>query len=281
DAQHALNRTSASFRSVRSLKSRYGERISHIGPAAATDVTGAPPPRAGPDRGRGFIRVAALGRSCAPVVGRVRHTRLRSPLRVVCTYSRSMARGGGAVSDLAHLPRGLLSLEQWDALELDPTRRWELSEGTLIMSPRPHPRHQRISIRLIRLLQDHLPDGFDAVPEVEVTTSASFPPSVRDPDIVVVRDHVFEQRSARVPAADVVLVVEVVSPGSRGTDHVMKLHEYAKAGIGNYWIVDPAAPTDDRFLPHRPDGEIYQRATALDGDRVRVNEPTKMEFALD
>src|SRR5258705_3498265 len=50
-----------------------------------------------------------------------------------------------AVSDLADLPRGLLSLEQWDALELDPTRRWELSEGTLIMSPRPQLWHQRIS----------------------------------------------------------------------------------------------------------------------------------------
>ena len=188
---------------------------------------------------------------------------------------------GRTVSDLADLPRGLLSLEQWDALELDPTRRWELSEGTLIMSPRPHPRHQRISIRLIRLLQDHLPEGFDAVPEIEVTTSASFPPSVRDPDIVVVPDRVFEQRSARVPAADVALVVEIVSPGSRGTDHVMKLHEYAKAGVANYWIIDPDAPTDDRFLAYRLDGEIYRRVTALDGDRVRVTEPTEMEFALD
>jgi hypothetical protein len=54
------------------------------------------------------------------------------------------------VSDLAHLPRGLLSLEQWDALELDPTRRWELGEGTLIMSPRPDLWHQRISKRLTR-----------------------------------------------------------------------------------------------------------------------------------
>lgn len=188
---------------------------------------------------------------------------------------------GCVVFDLAHLPRGLLSLEQWDALELDPTRRWELSEGTLIMSPRPHPRHQRIAVRLIRLLQDHLPEGFDAVPEIEVTTSASFPPSVRDPDVLVVRDHVFEQRSARVPAADVVLVVEIVSPGSRGTDHVMKLHEYAKAGIENYWIIDPDAPTDDRFLAYRLDGEIYRRVTALDGVRVRVNEPTTMEFDLD
>ncbi|WP_375487823.1 hypothetical protein [uncultured Mycobacterium sp.] len=86
------------------------------------------------------------------------------------------------MSDPAHLPPGLLSLEQWNALELDPTRRWELSEGTLIMSPRPHLWHQRISKRLTRLLDDHLPDGLEAVPEIEVITRASFPPSVRDPD---------------------------------------------------------------------------------------------------
>jgi Uma2 family endonuclease len=185
------------------------------------------------------------------------------------------------VSDLAHVPRGLLSLEQWDSLELDPTRRWELNEGTLIMSPRPQLWHQRISKRLTRLLDDHLPDGLEAVPEIEVITRASFPPSVRDPDIVVIPVRVFEGRPARVPAADVVLVVEIVSPGSRGTDHVMKLDEYAKAGIEHYWIVDPDAPADDRFLAYRLDGEIYRRVAALDDDTVRVNEPTRMEFTLD
>jgi Uma2 family endonuclease len=185
------------------------------------------------------------------------------------------------VSELAHLPRGLLDLQQWDALELDPTRRWELSEGTLIMSPRPKLGHQRVSKRLTRLLDDHLPDGLEALPEIEVITSAAFPPSVRDPDIVVVRDRVFEQRPARVSAADVVLVVEVVSPGSRRTDHVMKMHEYAEAGIDNYWIIDPDAPPGDRFLAYRLDGDIYRRVPALDEDRVHVHEPTDMEFTLE
>jgi Uma2 family endonuclease len=185
------------------------------------------------------------------------------------------------MSDLADLPRGLLSLEQWDALELDPTRRWELSEGTLIIAPRPQLWHQRISKRLTRLLDDHLPEGLEAVPEIEVITRESYPPSVRDPDIVVVPDRVFEQRPARVPAADVVLVVEIVSPGSRGSDHVMKLHEYAKAGIENYWIIDPDAPPDDRFIAYRVDGEAYRRVAALDGGRIHVHEPTEIEFALD
>lgn len=91
----------------------------------------------------------------------------------------------------------------------------------------------------------------------------------------------FRDGPARVSAADVVLVVEIVSPGSRGTDHVMKLHEYAKAGIENYWIVDPDAPPGDRFLAYRLDGGRYRRVTVLDGDTVRVNEPIEMEFALD
>ena len=185
------------------------------------------------------------------------------------------------MSDIAHVPPGLLTLEQWDALELDPTRRWELSEGTLTMSPRPQLWHQRISKRLTRLLDDHLPDGLEAIPEIEVITRAAFPPSVRDPDIVVVPDRVFEHRPARVAATDVVLVVEIVSPGSRGNDHVMKLHEYAAAGIAHYWIVDPEAPADDRFLAYRLDGDIYRRVTALDAGRVRVSEPVTMDFLLE
>ena len=185
------------------------------------------------------------------------------------------------MSDIAHVPPGLLTLEQWDALELDPTRRWELSEGTLTMSPRPQLWHQRISKRLTRLLDDHLPDGLEALPEIEVITRAAFPPSVRDPDIVVVPDRVFEHRPARVAATDVVLIVEIVSPGSRGTDHVMKLHEYAAAGIAHYWIVDPDAPADDRFLAYRLDGDIYRRVTALDAGRVRLNEPVTMDFLLE
>ena len=47
--------------------------------------------------------------------------------------------------------------------------------------------------------------------------------------------------------------MEIVSPGSRGTNHVMKLHEYAKAGIANYWIVDSDAPAYTRFLAYRLD----------------------------
>ena len=39
----------------------------------------------------------------------------------------------------------------------------------------------------------------------------------------------------------VLLVVEVVSPGSETTDRVVKANQYAKAGIQFYWRVEQAA----------------------------------------
>lgn len=39
----------------------------------------------------------------------------------------------------------------------------------------------------------------------------------------------------------VLLVAEVVSPGSETTDRVVKVDQYAKAGIGFYWRIEQAA----------------------------------------
>lgn len=43
-------------------------------------------------------------------------------------------------------------------------------------------------------------------------------------------------------AATTILVVEIVSPGSRRTDNLVKRGEYADAGIPFYWIIDAEAP---------------------------------------
>ncbi|HEY5858419.1 MAG TPA: Uma2 family endonuclease [Aldersonia sp.] len=185
--------------------------------------------------------------------------------------------------ELAGSPHGLLTLDQWDAIEVDQTRRWELSEGIPIMSPRPHPLHQRISRRLTQLLEHALPADLEALQEVEVTTDANFPPSVRAPDIVVVPRRVTVQRSPRVLAADVLLVVEIVSPGSHWlpqTDHLIKLHEYAKAGIPHYWIVDSTRAPGEQFLAFNLADKGYRRLDVQAGERVRVTEPVQLEFAV-
>jgi Uma2 family endonuclease len=47
-----------------------------------------------------------------------------------------------------------------------------------------------------------------------------------------------QARSVWLPVTDLLLVVEIVSPGSAATDQVVKLVEYAQAGIPRYWLID-------------------------------------------
>jgi Uma2 family endonuclease len=184
------------------------------------------------------------------------------------------------MAGLAELPRDLVTLEEWDSLELDEARRWELVEGGIVLTPRARPLHQVVSGNLRQLIRENLPASLVVLQEVEITVEARFPPTVRDPDLIVV-----DRNPVRVDPADVVLVVEIVSPGSRRTDRVMKAYEYAKAGIEHYWIVDldadADADADERFLAHVLREETYQRVGALVGDRARTEEPLVLDFALD
>ena len=116
--------------------------------------------------------------------------------------------------------------------------------------------------------------------------SSSFGSAARDfltrnPDLIVVNRSVVDRNPARVDPTDVVLVVEIVSPGSRRTGRVMKAYEYAKAGINHYWIVDLEADLDDRFRAHVLREGTYHGVEALIGDRVRTEEPLFLDFALD
>ena len=181
---------------------------------------------------------------------------------------------------MAEFPRDLVTLEQWDALDLDEARRWELVEGGIVMTPRPRPLHQVMSKNLTRLLDSRRPDSLVVLQEVEITVDARFPPTVRDPDLVVVTRIVVERNPVRIDASDVVLVIEIVSAGSRRTDRVMKPYEYAKAGIEHYWIVDLDADPDERFLAYVLRDGTYQRVGALADDRVRTEEPLVLEFTL-
>lgn len=184
------------------------------------------------------------------------------------------------MAGLAELPRDLVTLEEWDALELDEARRWELVEGGIVMTPRPRPLHQVVSRNLSQLIRENLPASLVVLQEVEITVEARFPPTVRDPDLIVVNRIVVDRNPVRVDPSDVVLVIEIVSPGSRRTDRVMKAYEYAKAGISHYWIVDLDADADERFLAQVLREATYERVGALVGDRVQTEEPLSLDFAL-
>jgi Uma2 family endonuclease len=69
----------------------------------------------------------------------------------------------------------------------DDGRRYELLDGTLIVSPRPVNAHQEVAAELLGLLRSACPGDLRAIPEpaVQVSVTTEF-----DPDIVVIRrDH--------------------------------------------------------------------------------------------
>lgn len=136
-------------------------------------------------------------------------------------------------------PDHLLTLDEWDALPEDKSRRFELVEGLLHMSPKPTSPHQIASWRCCMQLDAAIrPHGWVPVPDVDVVLVESFPPVVRAPDISIVPLELARTGPRRYQACDLRVAIEIASPGSRRTDRVAKMAEYAEAGIPDYWIID-------------------------------------------
>lgn len=157
-------------------------------------------------------------------------------------------------------PGRLLTVAAYEALPEDELYRWELQEGNLIMSPRPTPDHQVAMGNLYEELKHQLPQDVVVIQDVDVDlqlTPSDGPGTVRSPDIVVVdraeRDRV-RAKGGILRATGVRLVVEIMSPGSKRTDRVIKRAEHADAGIPCYWILDLEPPVS--LVAYRLGGEL-------------------------
>ena len=139
------------------------------------------------------------------------------------------------------LPTHPVGLEEWDALPEGLPAHIELMEGVLMIWSRPSARHQRLARLVADGLDAVLPPEWCAVMELDVLIEGGPTPTVRAPDVVVVRTATADERTRQDPA-DVLVAVEVQSPGSRRTDRVAKLAEYAEVGIAHYLLVEPGPP---------------------------------------
>ena len=135
-------------------------------------------------------------------------------------------------------PQGYWSEAEY--LALDTNHLVELVNGCIEVHPMPSAAHQLILIFLVRWLQD-----FVKVHKLGVVLCAPFPVKIRldtyrEPDILFLRPGRLQGANPRsVVGAD--LALEIVSEGTenRKRDLQTKPAEYAEAGIGEYWIVDP------------------------------------------
>lgn len=143
--------------------------------------------------------------------------------------------------------------------------RYELSDGSLLVTPAPNTRHQAILMNVAAFLHAHAPASRRVLPEAELFIR---PDLVKRPDVMVVAaDLVGGQYVTGTPD----LVVEIHSPATRRLDLTEKRAVYADAGIGAYWLIDPEGPT---LTVLELAGAAYtERAVLVPGMQLPVTAP--------
>jgi Uma2 family endonuclease len=171
------------------------------------------------------------------------------------------------------LPDEGFTLADWQATP-DDGRRYELIGGTIVVSPPPFTGHQRGSRRLEQLIEAATPptaEMFHAPVGLRLPGD-----QVLEPDLVVAPHESVGHDYIGLP---VLLVVEIVSPGSRTHDTVTKRAVYAEAGIEHYWLVD-GTRAQPRFTALRlGSGGEYETVLESD-DRVETDAPVAVAFSV-
>ena len=128
-----------------------------------------------------------------------------------------------------------------DFFQMETDRFIELVDGCIEVLPMPTWLHQRIVRWLARRMEDWtiIHDRGEIL--FAPLPLKLFPGTIREPDILLAERTASGAVPAKYPST-ALLVSEVVSEGgdARTRDLVEKRRDYARAGIAEYWIVDPA-----------------------------------------
>ena len=161
-----------------------------------------------------------------------------------------------------------------DLLEWDDDVRYELYSGIPMALASPSDVHQRISGEIYLQLGNYLRGkncrAYYAPLDVRLFEADGDRPEdvdiVVQPDLMVVCDQNKVDRHGVHGAPD--LVIEIISNSSRRLDRLTKLNLYQRAGVREYWIVDPDTGVVSVYT--LKDG-IYRTAAAYGADAsVRV-----------
>jgi len=124
--------------------------------------------------------------------------------------------------------------------KLDDDRRYEIIGGNLLMAPAPDTWHQDWSRKLFRLIdrfvtKNNLGEVFYAPIDIVLNEENTV-----QPDIVFIATPNLQIIQRRAIFGVPELLVELVSPSSVRRDRYDKKALYARFGVKEYWIGDPA-----------------------------------------
>lgn len=122
----------------------------------------------------------------------------------------------------------------------DDGKRYEIIEGELFMANAPNSDHQFIVTELARLLGNVIAEkklGRLVVAPFEVHLSEATRPV--QPDILFVKKERWPGGKLAYYEGAPDLIVEVLSPTNVRLDRSIKFSAYEKAGVSEYWIINP------------------------------------------
>jgi len=158
---------------------------------------------------------------------------------------------------------------------LPDTRKYELINGVVCMSPSASFSHQMIAGEVMLQIGMFLERRSIGVVVAEVDVRLSDEQVFR-PDVVFLTS----EKAARCGVAVTVppdVAIEVVSPDSRENDAEIKRKAYEIAGISEYWLIDPIQEnltflrlTAGRYLEQPASGDYFESA-AIPGFRLDLS----------
>lgn len=123
--------------------------------------------------------------------------------------------------------------------------RWEIIEGVPYLQAAPTWQHQAISVQLTSQFNAYLKGKpcrvfaapFDlCIPEYD-ESDEEISNIISQPDIVVVCDESKLKKTGYFGVAS--LIIEISSPSTARRDKLIKFNKFEKAGVKEYWIVEP------------------------------------------
>ncbi|MFZ3101753.1 MAG: Uma2 family endonuclease [Desulfitobacteriaceae bacterium] len=162
-----------------------------------------------------------------------------------------------------------------DYLTWPENERFEIIDGVPLLQSAPTWQHQSISGELYRQISNYLVNNpcrvfaspFDLrLPEANETDEETT--FVVQPDIIVVCDQ--EGLKGTGYYGTPTLVIEIASPSTTRNDKIWKFNRYEKAGVMEYWIVEPEGKIVSVFILQ--DNKRYGRPdTYSEDDIIKLN----------
>ena len=149
----------------------------------------------------------------------------------------------------------------------DDGHRYELLDGTLLVSPAPGWSHQDVVGRLYIQLMGACTRGHRVLLAPFAVTFGTRDTELQ-PDVLVAR---YGDLTAKNLPATPALAVEVRSPSTTLIDFNLKKAAYERFGVASYWIIDPEQPS---LAVYELRGNSYVEIAYAEGEQtVRLDNP--------